>query len=101
MARCGASGAAAEIAEKFLVRREDARDSRRVGSGGPDIALEAAAKDNAAGPREQNAPFARNGVAHVGLRTEDGKLAADRDHAFVPEQRARADAGAVEYQRFG
>ena len=59
------------------------------GVGLPDAALERAAEQDAVGAREHVAGLAGEGVADLGLRQQDGELAAHRLDAGVAEQGAR------------
>ena len=72
-----ASSSATESFEEALVARDDARDRLRVRGRVPDAAFERPPEDNPVGPREHVAEVAERGVADLGLRLEDRKLAAD------------------------
>src|SRR5436853_6130205 len=90
------SSRAAEAVEQRLVRGDDALDRRRLGLGLPLVELERAAEEDAVGAREHIARLALERVADLGLRKQDGELAADGVKRLVPEKLAGAEAGAVE-----
>ena len=80
--------------------RHDALDRRRVGRRVPLVELERSAEDDPVGTREHVAGPAGEGVAHLGLRLEDRKLAARGPKVLVAEQLPAAEAGAVEDEAF-
>src|SRR4051812_17698737 len=99
--RSGTSSGAAEGGEEALVVGEDAGDVRRLWGRVPDVELERAAEQDPVGTREHVSGAASVGVTDVRLRLQDGELAAHRLELGVAEQLPAAEAGAVEYQRFG
>ena len=54
---------------------DQSRNGRRVGIGIPDVAFRGSAEDDPVGPWEHVARTAAQGVAHFGLRKQDGELA--------------------------
>src|SRR3546814_5903557 len=97
----GKSSRAAETGEQLRVRRDDARETFGLWFGLPNVSFVAAADDDPVGTREHIARLAGEGVVDLGLRDQDGKLAADRDQVGIAEELARAKTGAVEDERFG
>src|SRR3546814_16621864 len=92
----GKSSRAAETGEQLLVRRDDARDTFGLWFGLPNVSFVAAADDDSVGTREHIARLAGEGVVDLGLRDQDGKLAADREQVGIADEPARATPGGVE-----
>src|SRR3954466_6651047 len=80
--RLGASRAASSVAaqagEEAFVGGDDAGDGLRVGRRVPLVELEGSTEEGAAGPGEHVAGPAGQRILHLGLRLEDGELAARR-----------------------
>src|SRR5689334_14699094 len=97
----GTSSGAAETGEEALVVGDDAGDVLGLRGRVPHVAFERAAEEDAVRAGEHVAEAPLCGVADLGLRLEDGELAADRMQVLVAEQVAATEAGAVEHQAFG
>src|SRR5207253_10737929 len=99
-ATAATSSGAAEAVEEALMVGDDAGNHCRIGRRVPLVELERAAEDDPVGPGEHVARAAGERILDLGLRLEDGELAAGWSKLLVAEQVAAAEAGAVEDEAF-